>query len=403
MRVGVYIGDASPDVGGGYTFVHDVLAEITRRQRELGHEFVVLTTQARPAGAPPFEVVSLAEAVSDRGTRARHWLGHTLNRALTRSPVLYSEVALPALARALAAAQLDVIWYLTPAVCLSHDIPYVTVVWDLQHRLQPFFPEVSASYEGLRRDDIYRTILGGASMVVAGTEAGSDEIQRFYGVDRGRIRILPHPTPAFALEAGADAVALPAGAPPEPFIFYPAQFWAHKNHVNLLEALALLRDRDGLRINLALSGSDKGNLEFVRSAARRLHVEDAVRFLGFVDRDVLIALYRRALALTYVTFFGPENLPPLEAFALGCPVIASNVSGSSEQLGDAALLVDPRSPGQIADAIRRVHGSPEERALLIERGRARARRFTSRDFVSGVTGWLDEFAPIRRCWPRSGA
>ncbi len=53
-----------------------------------------------------------------------------------------------------------------------------------------------------------------------------------------------------------------------------------------------------------------------------------------------------------MTFFGPENLPPLEAFALKCPVIASNVSGSEEQLGDAAILVNPVNPEEIAQAIQ---------------------------------------------------
>jgi glycosyltransferase involved in cell wall biosynthesis len=189
-------------------------------------------------------------------------------------------------------------------------------------------------------------------------------------------------------------------APPDPYLFYPAQFWAHKNHVNLLEAVARLRG-GGLPVHLALSGSDKGNLAFVRATAERLKISDAVHFLGFVERAELIGLYRHALALAYVTFFGPENLPTLEAFALGCPVIASDVPGAREQLGDAALLVDPRSPEQIAAAVRRLAEAPAARADLIERGRARAHRFTSKDFVAGVVSWLDEFVAVRRCWPGS--
>jgi glycosyltransferase involved in cell wall biosynthesis len=403
MRVGVYVGDASPDIGGGYTFVHDVLAELDRRRAQLGHEFVVLTTAPAPAGSGTFEVVSLAEAVADRSTRARHWLGATLDRLLTRTPAMLSEVVYPPVKRALAAARLDVIWYLTPAVCLSQDLPYITVVWDLQHRLQPQFPEVSAGVEGLARDDIYRTVLGGASLVIAGTEVGRAEIQRFYGVDDARIRILPHPTPAFALEAaGTAASARPTVAPPDPYLFYPAQFWPHKNHVNLLEAVARLR-LDGLPVHLALSGSDKGNLAYIRETAVRLKIAEAVHFLGFVERADLIGLYRHALALAYVTFFGPENLPTLEAFALGCPVVASDVPGAREQLGDAALLVDPRSPVQIAEAVRQLAEMPGARADLVERGRLRAHRFTSKDFVGGVVGGLDEFVAVRRCWPGSGA
>jgi glycosyltransferase involved in cell wall biosynthesis len=112
----------------------------------------------------------------------------------------------------------------------------------------------------------------------------------------------------------------------------------------------------------------------------------------------LIALYRGAFALAYVTFFGPENLPTLEAFALGCPVVASNVDGAREQLGDAALLVEPRDPAKIAAAIKTLYDDKDLRQILIKKGRARAERWTAKDFVRGVFSALDEFEPVRRCW-----
>jgi glycosyltransferase involved in cell wall biosynthesis len=182
------------------------------------------------------------------------------------------------------------------------------------------------------------------------------------------------------------------------YLFYPAQFWPHKNHVNLLHALRLLRDR-GLDLSLALTGSDKGNLPFIRDTAARLGLTPHVRWLGFVTNDQLISLYRHAAALTYVTFFGPENLPPLEAFAAGCPVVASDVAGAREQLADAALLVDPRRPEEIAAAVERLRADPTLRAALIERGFERARRSTPAGFVAAVIAWLDDFEGVRRNWP----
>jgi glycosyltransferase involved in cell wall biosynthesis len=112
----------------------------------------------------------------------------------------------------------------------------------------------------------------------------------------------------------------------------------------------------------------------------------------------MISLYQNAFALTYMTFFGPDNLPPLEAFALGCPVIASKVSGAEEQLGDAALLVDPKNPEQIADAIFKLYNSPDLRKILIDRGSKRAQKWTGHDYVRNIFSILDEFEAIRRCW-----
>jgi glycosyltransferase involved in cell wall biosynthesis len=121
--------------------------------------------------------------------------------------------------------------------------------------------------------------------------------------------------------------------------------------------------------------------------------------LGFVSTEQLLSLYRHAVALTYVTFFGPENLPPLEAFAAGCPVVASDVAGAREQLGDAVLLVDPRRPEEIAAAVKSVYSDRALRAKLIERGRERAKRSTPATFVAEVIAWLDDFEGVRRNWP----
>jgi len=222
-------------------------------------------------------------------------------------------------------------------------------------------------------------------------------------VPHERISILPHPTPefAFAPPAGDEQATLDRLDVPQPYVFYPAQFWPHKNHANLLAAVRLLRDEYDLRIGLVLVGSDKGNRAYVDQLIDRGNLADQVCLPGFVSQDELLTLYRNALALTYVTHFGPENLPPLEAFAAGCPVIASNVSGSSEQLADAVVPVDPCQPQEIATAIHRLHTDPDLRTQLITRGRERSTRFRAPDFVRGVFAMLDELEPLRQTWPGS--
>ncbi|MCX7309067.1 MAG: glycosyltransferase, partial [Afipia sp.] len=143
----------------------------------------------------------------------------------------------------------------------------------------------------------------------------------------------------------------------------------------------------------------KGNRAYITDLAAREGISELIHPLGFVERNDLVALYRRALALSYVSWCGPENLPPLEAFALGCPVIASRIPGSEEQLGDAALFCEPGDPGSIASAIRKLYDDKSLRVRLVEAGRARAKRFTPADYIHGVMGYLDEFESIRRCWP----
>jgi glycosyltransferase involved in cell wall biosynthesis len=394
--VGVFVGATSPDAGGGFTIVDELIKAARAASRPGGHEYVILTA----GGTSPFEaayrgleVISVGTALSDRrlSVRAARFAGRKAAKALSLQPVDVGEyVVRPAMDNLIRQHRIDVLWYPSAWEIATLEVPFFTVVWDLQHRLQPFFPEVSADGMWERRERWFSTVLRRAAMVIAGTEAGRDEIERFYGVTRSNIRIMPHPTPTFVDPPAAEV----SGGD---YIFYPAQFWAHKNHVNLLEAMRLLRDH-GEPLRLVLTGADKGNLGFVRETIGRLGLEDAVELAGFAPRERIISLYRGAVALTYVTFFGPENLPPLEAFALSCPVIASDVSGAREQLGDAALMVDPRRPEQIAEAISTVRRDGGLRRQLVERGLARAERFRSRDFLQAIESWLDDFSAVRRCW-----
>jgi glycosyltransferase involved in cell wall biosynthesis len=181
-------------------------------------------------------------------------------------------------------------------------------------------------------------------------------------------------------------------------LFYPAQFWPHKNHVTLLRAVKVLRDRHSLNFHVVLTGSDQGNLSYVKQLVSQLGLVDQVHFLGFVSTDELIALYQNAFALMYTSMFGPDNLPPLEAFALGCPVIAAKVPGSEEQLGKGAVLIEPIDEDAFADAVYELYKEPGLRESLIERGRAHVMSFTGEDYARGVFAILDEFEKVRRCW-----
>lgn len=282
------------------------------------------------------------------------------------------------------------------------DLPYLTVVWDLQHRNMPWFPEVSSNGVWDMREDSLAWFLRRAARIIVGGQVGQQEIVDFYQVPQDRFKVLPHPTPSYALEAPDldwDQLLAKFDLPDE-FLFYPAQFWPHKNHANLLRALQILQDQHDLSPSLVFTGSNRGNFQYIEALVEKLGLGQQVRMLGFVSTEELLALYKKAIALVYASFVGPENLPPLEAFALGCPVIATRVAGAEEQLGDAALLVDPAAPAQFADAVLDLFADQELRRTLIERGLKRARHFTGNDYARGVFEIFDEFEPIRFAWGR---
>jgi glycosyltransferase involved in cell wall biosynthesis len=294
---------------------------------------------------------------------------------------------------------IEFVLFLTPAQ-RPVEIPYIANVWDIQHRLQPWFPELSYKGEWLSRETLFSAYLRQASYVITPNQAGMREISFFYQIPPERIRLLMHPSPEIPRmpSEGEVAAVLQKYKIAPGYLFYPAQFWAHKNHANLFLALQCLRDKYQMHFHLVLVGSDKGNRQHIQDLAQKLGINEQIHFLGFVPREDLIALYRAAFALVYVTLCGPENLPPLEAFVCGCPVIASNVSGAQEQLGDAALLVNGLNADEIAAAVKKVKDDPDLRKALVDKGALRAKKFTGPDFIKGVFSMLDEFESIRRNW-----
>ena len=279
-------------------------------------------------------------------------------------------------------------------------LPYIRTVWDLNQRLHPMYPEYSYSrytFDGL--DANMTNSLARASYVVVGTEEGKRQAVSMYGAHESKFRVIPFPTPMLPF-----GKAIPKResqfAARRPYLFYPARFWPHKNHTVIIEAIRLLRDNHNISLFCVFSGEDEGNLDYVLKYAERLGVRDLVEHVGLVPLEELAGLYCGAIALVYASAVGPDNLPPLEAMSLGCPVITAEVPGAHEQYGDAAVYFNPMDERELAIRIKDVLQDGELREILIERGRERAASWTSEDYVRSITSIFDEFSQIARAWDR---
>jgi glycosyltransferase involved in cell wall biosynthesis len=120
-------------------------------------------------------------------------------------------------------------------------------------------------------------------------------------------------------------------------------------------------------------------------------LEEQIKILGFVDYSTLMYLYKNALAMVYVSLLGPNNLPPLEAVALGCPLIVSNLPGHIEQMGETGLFVNPFDSQEIAEAILKFYKELEFRAGMIDKGLEFAKKFKEYSYFREVLKIVDEF------------
>lgn len=284
----------------------------------------------------------------------------------------------------------DLMLFAAPDARSLSGTPFIMAIHDLQHRLQRKWPEVSVGGEWEAREVLFRNAARNARAILVDSSVGREDVLDAYasfGLTEDRVWILPFVPRRFFSELSRMTVpdVRARFSLPDSFLFYPAQFWPHKNHITIIRALSLMRQRGVHPPAVVFSGDVTGPLRSstfaeMKDAADVGGVGDLVTHLDYVADEEMVGLYSEATALIMPTFFGPTNIPVLEAWECGCPVITSGIRGIREQVGDAALLADPESPAELADAIARIITDSELRKELVRRGRERVGQHTQEDF-----------------------
>lgn len=254
-------------------------------------------------------------------------------------------------------------------------VPTIFAPHDLQHL---HFPEFFSRREIAEREATYRALCERASVVTLMSSWGRDDIIARYGLPPAKVRVVPG---AATIDAYGTATETEVAATREhfglrdPFALYPAKAWPHKNHLRLVRALKLLRDR-GVEVPVVLTGAQNGRELPVLAEAEDLGVRDLVRFVGFVTPAELSSLYRMARMMVFPTLFEGWGLPILEAMSADLPLACSNVTCLPAITAGAAELFDPSDPEAIAGAISRVWRDDRLRERLIVDGRTRVTCFS---------------------------
>ena len=258
--------------------------------------------------------------------------------------------------------------YGTFVPCAHRNVITITDVSPLLH------PETHGRMQVYYHKYVLPAVLKRADAIITISVSSKRDILSCYPVDEGKVQVI---------HLGVDSRFQPTRGVendftrslPERYILNIGTLEARKNLPRLLEAYAMARSR-GLEQKLLIGGASGWRLSNLARIVDTHKLEEHVRFLGFVEDADLPQLYSKADFFVYPSLYEGFGMPIVEAMACGTPVITSGCSSMPEVAGDAALLVDPLDPADLAEKMVALAGSEELCRSLSERGRGRAARFT---------------------------
>ncbi len=272
---------------------------------------------------------------------------------------LYLHVLLP---KVLKAIRPDICHYTNFLAPVFENRPYVVTIHDMGLEvLRDAHPLAKRLYT--RR--LIPLVARKAKLIITNSEYSKWEIVRHLGIPEDRVRVTP-------LAASSEFQPVPV-TPRNPYFLYVGNLEPRKNVERLIEAFARIPQKEYQLIVVGDRWYQGGAAE---QRARSLSLNGRVRFLGYVPRQGLPALFSGATALVYPSLLEGFGLPIIEAMACGTAVITSNNSSMREVAGGAALLVDPRNVREITDAMVRVAEDAACRTELERKGLQRSADFS---------------------------
>lgn len=269
----------------------------------------------------------------------------------------------------------DIFHYPSFNMPIVNSRPSVVTVHDLIYYLHPEACPGRAAHIYARF--MFDVVVKRATRIITVSEFSKKEIVESLGVDPRKISVIHNGVSGLyrpVQDTERIAQVRDRYGITGDYIFYAGNHQPRKNLSRLISAFSALKN--GRDCRLVLTGMVEPRRAELYDSVKGMGLSGRVLFIGAVPEEDLPALYSSALLFAFPSLLEGFGLPPLEAFACGTPVVASNASSIPEVVGDAALTFDPLDTGAMATAIDRVLSSADLRREMREKGFARAGRFT---------------------------
>jgi glycosyltransferase involved in cell wall biosynthesis len=396
VKIGIWIPlEIKPQIGGAFSYLEKLIQGIDLNDFDetieiyfISSSFSVYSFNKKVINLAPFSNFELLKKIASRSG-----ISHLILR-------FYFKFFQFIIEKKLINQGISIIYYLKQGECILKNYPFIATNWDLGHLSTYTFPETIKSGEFERRNQFYSKVLPRALQVFVESESGKKELLNYTNIGEHKIKVLP-------LFAGIvtdinishtetvqriNKLGLNFGK----YFFYPAQYWAHKNHICIIKAVKKMIN-DNPEIKVVFCGSDKGNIDFLKNSVKEYNLIENIIFFSFLPIEDVRALYEGCISVIFASFIGPTNMPIIEALDLGIPLICSNILGHKEILGDSALYFNPLCFETLTNAMEKML---KDRQEYIEKMIIRKKNspFSIDNSLKCMNEALSELVIVRGTW-----
>ena len=302
----------------------------------------------------------------------------------------------------------DLIIFLGPSVLSKYcaEISFVSNIWDVNHKKNSQFPEHNYNFNFENKEKLYNHIVHKAFKILVAHQSNKEDLINFYKANESSVVIqnfipmLPtlheeNMEKKLDYQELFEKFDLPKN---KKIVFYPAQFWAHKNHKYLIDVANILKSKNDNNFFFVFCGGNKGNFEYIKNLIKNDKLESYIKILNFIDDNEVISLYLNSEAIVMPTYCGPTNLPIFEAFYFKKVIFYTKGLIKDTILNDHLINIDTSNPEDLCEKLEICFEEDKKENMIKKNYEFYKNICSENSFKKNYTQILNEFNYLIKRW-----
>ncbi len=271
---------------------------------------------------------------------------------------------------------IDLLIFLSPSDLIQfvNNQNFIYTVWEFQHKNYPFFPEYKNIYFDIdTRDKTLKMASDKAFKIIVGTEKSKKDFIKYYACDENKIIVRPLRSSMTNINLKKDfnsnLINKIKDGKINQYLFYPAQYWAHKNHKFIIDGFEKFSKKNKSNVHCIFVGSDKGNLSYIKDLINLKQLDDKIHLNEYVTDEEIVYLYKNCHAVIVPTLVGSISFPVIEGFFFQKPVLC-DLKNLDEEYKKYILPLDLDNPESLETTINLIKSNPEEIRIKISEAKS---------------------------------